>query len=182
MGEQGWLQIANFVISGLLIVGFAFGLRRVFSNGPASRWGPIMVGLVGLGLIVAGVFVTDPALGYPPGAPSGLTQNPSWHGSIHLLGALFVFGGLPVAGFIFARRFRAQGDRSWTIFSVASAVGMLAFYFAATASASSPGTIGNVPGLLQRLSIVIGFLWLTLLAARLMHMAPATTGVGSRPR
>ncbi len=40
LGDQGWLQIANFVISGFLIVAFAFGLREVFASGPASRWGP----------------------------------------------------------------------------------------------------------------------------------------------
>ena len=107
LGEGGWLQIANFVVSGLLIVAFAFGLRRAVSSGRASRWGPILVGLVGLGLIVSGAFVTDPALGYPPGTPPGLSQHPSWHGSIHLLGALLVFAGLPIASFVFARRFQA---------------------------------------------------------------------------
>ena len=38
LGDQGWQQIANFLISGLLIVLFAFGLRPLVQNGPASRW------------------------------------------------------------------------------------------------------------------------------------------------
>jgi Protein of unknown function (DUF998) len=181
LGDQGWLQIANFVVSGLLIVAFAFGLRRVVASGRASRWGPIMVGLVGLGLIVSGVFVTDPALGYPPGAPPGLTASPSGHGLVHLLGALFVFGGLPVASFVFARRFRAQADRPWMIYSATSTVGLLLFYFAATASASSAGPLRGVAGLLQRVSIGIGFAWITLLAARLSRIGAATTQAGTRP-
>lgn len=77
IGDQGWQQVTNFVISGLLIVLFAFGLRPVVRNGPASRWGPIMIGAVGLGLIGAGVFVTDPALGYPPGGATGPGHRPT---------------------------------------------------------------------------------------------------------
>ena len=72
LGDQGWQQITNFLISGLLIVLFAFGLRQLVRQGPASRWGPILIGAVGLGLIGAGVFVTDPASGYPP-------RRAAWH-------------------------------------------------------------------------------------------------------
>lgn len=168
LGDQGWLQIANFVVSGLLIVAFAFGLRRVVSSGRASRWGPILVGLVGLGLVVSGVFVTDPALGYPPGTPPGLTQNPSWHGSLHLLGALFVFGGLPIASFAFARRFQAQADRRWGRYSVATGIGMLAVFVAANLGASGAAGLGDIAGALQRVAIVIGFAWIAALAARLV--------------
>ena len=77
LGDEGWLQVANFVVSGLLIAAFAVGLRRVLASGLASRWGPNLIGLVGLGLVISGIFVTDPALGYPPGTPQGLTPSPS---------------------------------------------------------------------------------------------------------
>jgi Protein of unknown function (DUF998) len=167
LGDQGWLQIANFVVSGLLIVAFAVGLRRVVPSGRASRWGPILLGLVGLGLIVSGVFVTDPALGYPPGTPPGLTQNPSWHGSLHLLGALFVFGGLSITSFVFARRFQAQTDRRWARYSVATGIGMLAVFVAANLGASGVAGLGDIAGALQRVAILIGFGWIAALAARL---------------
>ena len=166
LGEGGWLQIANFIVSGLLLVAFAFGLRRVVSSGRASRWGPILVGLVGVGLVVSGVFVTDPALGYPPGTPPGLTQNPSWHGSLHLLGALLVFGGLPITSFVFARRFQAQADRRWARYSVATGIGMLAVFVAANLSASGVAGLGDIAGALQRVAILIGFGWIAALAAR----------------
>ena len=167
LGDQGWLQVANFVVSGLLIVAFAVGLRRVIASGPASRWGPVAVGFVGLGLVISGIFVTDPALGYPPGTPPGLTPSPSGHGMVHLLGALFVFGGLPIACFIFARRFRAAGDRGWSLYSIASGVGMLAVFVAANAGANGAAGLGDVAGLLQRVSIAIGFAWIAVLAGRL---------------
>ena len=168
IGDQGWQQVTNFVISGLLIVLFAFGLRPVVRNGPASRWGPIMIGAVGLGLIGAGVFVTDPALGYPPGAPLGLGTDrpPSWHGGLHLLASLFVFVGLSLACFIFAQRFRSSADRPWTVYSRASGVGMLGFFVAAMAGASGSAGLDSVAGWLQRASISIGFAWIAMLALR----------------
>src|SRR5260221_12460139 len=33
LGDQGWEQIANFLICGVLCVGFALGLRRVLNRG-----------------------------------------------------------------------------------------------------------------------------------------------------
>ncbi len=57
LGDQGWMQITNFIVCGLLTIGFAIGLRRVFRTGRSSVWGPILLGLFGVALIVAGIFV-----------------------------------------------------------------------------------------------------------------------------
>jgi hypothetical protein len=43
LGDQGWQQMANFIVTGLLVVGFGLGLGRVLHSGPGSRWGPILV-------------------------------------------------------------------------------------------------------------------------------------------
>src|SRR5712692_3684073 len=67
LSDQGWMQIANFLVCGLLTLCFAVGLRQVLRQGKGSVWGPILLGVFSLGLIVAGLFVTDPNLGYPPG-------------------------------------------------------------------------------------------------------------------
>src|SRR5437870_11526006 len=67
LSDQGWMQIANFLVCGLLSLCFAVGLHRVLRSGRGSIWGPLLLSLFGLGLIVAGLFVTDPSLGYPPG-------------------------------------------------------------------------------------------------------------------
>src|SRR6266851_4738732 len=79
LSNQGWEQIANFIVCGLLCIAFAAGLRRIWRTGRASVWGPLLIGLFGLGLVAAGVFVTDPGRGYPPGAPlKGDPQTRSW--------------------------------------------------------------------------------------------------------
>ena len=107
IGEGGWMQITNFIVSGALVFGFAIGLRRVLRTGRGSTWGPILLGLVGLGLIGAGIFVTDPVLGYPPGASSMLTV----HGTLHDLLGQLQFISLAVACFQrFGRELCGRGE------------------------------------------------------------------------
>src|SRR5215470_19651454 len=36
LGEGGWIQIANYIITGVLLLGFAIGLRRVLRTGRGS--------------------------------------------------------------------------------------------------------------------------------------------------
>jgi hypothetical protein len=70
-GPWGWTQITNFIVCGLLVCCAAVGFRQVRPTGTGSTWGPALVGLFGVSLVIAGAFVTDPALGYPPGTPAG---------------------------------------------------------------------------------------------------------------
>src|SRR5678815_1626659 len=69
-GDLGWIQITNFVLSGFLVIAGALGMRRVLAGSRGGTWGPFLVGIYGLGLIGAGIFVADPALGFPPGTPA----------------------------------------------------------------------------------------------------------------
>jgi hypothetical protein len=55
LGEFGWVQIANFVFSGVLFIALAIGLRRVLTSGVGSRWLSILFGLVGVAMIIGGV-------------------------------------------------------------------------------------------------------------------------------
>jgi hypothetical protein len=148
--DDGWQQIANFVVSGALILGGASGLRMVLRDGPGCRWGPILIGLAGVCLIVGGVFVSDPARGYPPGAPF-VTPTFSWHGGVHFLAAVVLFAALPAAMLVLARRFEGEGSR-WALYSRASALGVLAFFFGEFAFTS-------ITGLLQRISIMLALGW-----------------------
>lgn len=163
-GERGWMQIANFIVCGLLIFCFAFGLRRVLYPGHGSTWAPILLGSFGLGLIGAGVFVTDTVLGYPPDAPTTATL----HGMLHDLVSLVVFAALPAACFVIARRF--AGDpawRGWAAYSIATGILVVVFFIIAGAFAQ-PDPAAPA-GLFQRISIIIGWSWIALLALRLMH-------------
>lgn len=172
LSNQGWEQIANFLVCGLLCIGFAVGLRRIWRTGRASVWGPLLVGLFGLGLVVAGVFVTDPGRGYPPGAP--LKGDPqTWHGFVHgINGAVVFIILLPIACFVLARRFTDEPrNRGWATYS--RITGALILFMALLGIVLAPIVEnGGVPwpdGLIQRAEIIIGWVWLALTALRLLR-------------
>src|SRR5262245_5709996 len=60
LGDDGWIQTANFIVTGLLMLAYAIGLWRALRRRGGSRWGPLLVGIVAIGLIGAGFFPTDP--------------------------------------------------------------------------------------------------------------------------
>lgn len=162
----GWVQMGSFIVTGLLIGAFALGLRGL----PAARmprWGWLAVGLVAVGLVGAGLFVDDPWLGYPPGAPSGIDLPVSGHGWGHLLSAFVAFVGLVCAPLIFARASGGQAGRPWRIYSFASAILFPMLYVAALASADAILLPGGYAGLLQRAALVTALGWIALLAVRL---------------
>ncbi len=168
--NQGWEQIANFIVFGLLCIAFAVGLRRIWRTGRASIWGPLLIGLFGLGLIVIGVCVTDPGDGYPPGAP--LNGSPqTWHGWVHGLGgAVIVNIVLPAACFVLSRRFAADPkSHRWATYSWMTGALLLVISIPATIALPFAYKAGFpvVDGLFQRVLITLGWLWLTLVALHL---------------
>lgn len=54
VGNQGWVQIANFFFYGTLMLGFALGPRQVFHSGKGVVWGPLLLSAFGQSLIIAG--------------------------------------------------------------------------------------------------------------------------------
>ncbi len=74
-GANGWIQIANFVVTGLMVIAFAVGLRRALEPGRGARWAPRLIGVYGASLIAAGIFRADPALGFPVGAPRAADRD-----------------------------------------------------------------------------------------------------------
>jgi len=70
-GERGWIQVANLVVTGLMVIAFAVGLRRALATGTGARWAPRLVAAYGVSLVAAGLLRADPALGFPAGTPAG---------------------------------------------------------------------------------------------------------------
>ena len=148
-GPRGWRQRANFAVAGGLLLAGAAGL---------GRRGGLVGGLVGaaaVGLLGAGAFRTDPIAGYPSGAAEVKTRE----GRLHDLFGLPVFLGMPAAAFVEARR----GRGGWRLASAASGIGMLIFFVLAGAGFAGKPLPG---GLYQRISLGVGFGWLTALLLR----------------
>ena len=171
LGDQGWMQIANFLVCGLLVLCFAVGLRRVLQFGKGSVWGPLLLGLFGLSLIVAGLFVTDPSLGYPPGTHGSGPQT--LHGTIHGVNGLVAFISVAAASFVMARRFAGDPDwKGWAPYSILTGVLVVVLFVAMTvvSALDENGVLPNSPtGLLQRIAIIAGWGWVCLLAIQLLR-------------
>ncbi len=163
-GERGWLQIANFIVCGTLVLAGSLGLRR--THGP--RVLTAIIGVLGLSLIIAGIFVTDPGLGYPPG--ERVLPRPTLHDTIHQLVSLPAFlalGTAPIAGAL-----QIRSSRSWAVYSVLSGIVSLASFAAMIAVAAQEERVvsGAAIGLLQRVSILAAFVWLSAFFARLWRV------------
>ena len=164
LGEWGWVQIVNFVLAGVLNLLYAGGLWRRLHPGRAGTWGPLLIGAYGLGLIAVGVFRTDPAQGFPPGVIAA--TEPSWHGAVHALGALFTFVVLTAALAVFVRLFLARSESSWAFYCLASAVLMLVIFFGGF---TSPVLMARF----LRLATLVGWMAASVIAIKLL-CAPDT--------
>jgi hypothetical protein len=176
VGELGWIQIANFLITGSLLLAFSIELRGRLRGPAGSIWGPLLIGLLGIGLIGSGIFVTDPLNGYPPGSPVSPTER-TLHGILHDLFGIPFFLGLPITCLVFARFFAGRGERSWAWYSLLSGVGMFAVFFVARLGfrllPTYPDLAANF-GLLQRITVTTGLTWLTLLAVYVLNTSSET--------
>ncbi|HEX6685570.1 MAG TPA: DUF998 domain-containing protein [Candidatus Limnocylindrales bacterium] len=150
IGPGGWVQSANFIVAGLLTLAFSL------SMGTRRAW---LVAVWALGLIGAGIFVSDPVNGYPPGTPltpATLTAAGRGHDAVSLAGFL----ALLLAFFAFAR---GRG-RAWAVYSVVSAVVYLGALVLSSIGWAQVEPWVDLAGLLQRVAVVTGWAWLTALA------------------
>jgi hypothetical membrane protein len=168
LGDSGWVQGANFIVTGLLTLAFAAGLWGALQPGKGSTLGPLLVGVWALGLLGAGVFVTDPVSGYPPGGPDRLSGY-SWHGALHDLFSGPAFVALAAACFVFGRRFAGRGERGWAVYSAISGLVVVIAFVLASAGFGQAASLVALAGLLQRVAVAFGFGWLTLLAVHLLR-------------
>jgi hypothetical protein len=97
-------------------------------SGIGHKWVPRLLVVLGIGLIMGGVFVADAGLGFPSGTPGGVPATLSWHGTIHGFAPIIGFSAHVAALFILARRFGKQGERGlmWTTIIVGVAMFVLA--------------------------------------------------------
>ena len=139
-GDLGWIQILNFLLTGVLVLAGALGVRRALGGTRGGTWAPILLAVYGIGLIGAGVFVADPGFGFPPGtAAEGADMSRS--GLLH-----FVFGGIGFYGligacFVFARRFRKHDEPGWSLYSALTGAAFLISFGAIASGSTSAATI-----------------------------------------
>ena len=166
IGDFGWTQIASFLFTGFLTLVLALGLQRLQQVRDVPGWMPVLVALVGIGFLGTGFFVTDPINGYPPGTPL-IVVPPTLSGFLHVVFASFVFA-LPVACFVFAQLFARQGERHWAVYSRITVVAFISIYLIAMAGFLQVDGLPAYAGFFQRVSMMIGLTWMTLLPIYLL--------------
>jgi hypothetical protein len=162
-GSLGWIQIGDFMVTGLLVIASAVGVRRVLGRGAGGTWGPRLVAVFGAGLISAGVFRADPADGFPPGTPAGQGEV-SAHGVLHMASFGVGFLCLTAACFVVARALAAIGQPRAAKASRISGLVMLAAIVATFAISGSSAAVAAI-----YVAVVIGWAWLATLATQLRH-------------
>ena len=165
-GAFGWIQVANFLITGLMVVACAAGVRRALGTGRGATWAPILLGIYGIGLIGAGIFVADPMNGFPAGAPAGRPETISLHGILHIVFAGIGFIALVAACFVMARRYAAEHRTSRTWFSIVTGVAFMAA-FAGVASGSGSAAVV----IAFWVALVIAWTWIATLSIDLYRRA-----------
>jgi hypothetical membrane protein len=156
-GPGGWVQTANFAVTGLLVIAAAIGLARVL--GPKSRTLTWPLAGHGLAVFTATFFPADPVDGFPPGTPEGMPTSISTTGLLHFAAGGLGFLLLGVAGLFAAALLRRRGDRGLAALSLLSGLAVLVGFFGGIALPL------GVAGIWA--AVVVGYAWLTALSLRL---------------
>ncbi|WP_092967336.1 DUF998 domain-containing protein [Agromyces sp. CF514] len=164
LGPLGWIQAANLVLSGLMVLAAAVGFARLLPA-PRGTWAAVLLGVYGVSLFAAALFPPDPMHGFPVGSADATAASTS--GLLHLVAGAVGFLSLAVAAVVVGGWFRRE-DRpglaaaSW----IAAAVVVLGFVGGGALSTTSAGV-----GLLW-LAVVAGWAWLAVASLAAYRMAP----------
>jgi hypothetical protein len=160
-GDLGWIQIANFLVTGAMTIAAAVGVRRAMGPGRQSAWAAGLLGAYGVGLVAAGIFRADPSDGFPPGTPAGMGEV-SWHGLAHFAVAGLGFACLVAACFVMGSWFARRNEASWAWFSRITGL-----VFAASFLGLSSGSGGAAAILVFTAAVVLVWAWLAAISVKL---------------
>jgi hypothetical membrane protein len=150
LGPLGWVQQLNFIVTGILMVAGAIGLRTALQRWGGSNSASALIALAGIGLVGAGIFVMG--------------------GALHIPFSLLFFVGMPAACIVLGSRFGAWGQRHWAWYSMLSGVASLIAFAMTFVALGSVGGLNEMAGLIQRVTAAIGFTWLTALSLHMLTL------------
>jgi len=163
LGDFGWIQRTNLILSGLMVIAAAVGFARSLRGFGAGKAAGTLVGVFGLALILSGIFAPDPMAGFPPGAEA--TEG-SLSGLLHLAFGAIGFVCLAVAAFRLAGWLDRRSRRLASYSRATGAVILLGFAGGA-ALATSPWGV-----LLLWIAVVTGWAWLAVASVQLYGSVP----------
>jgi Protein of unknown function (DUF998) len=158
LGNRGWVQRANFLLMGAGGLAFGVGTYRAL----ATTVGAVLLGIFGLGLLVAGILPPDAVRGYPPGVPSEPSTKPTPGALVHaVIGGPVAF--LAIFGACLNIAAHLQG--AWRLYTLLTAVaGLTMNVWTALAIRRDEANTG----LVQRGLILIYWTWIVVLGIHLI--------------
>jgi len=163
LGPRGWVQITNFIVSGILMLVFSRGIAIAFRNEKRPQAGPVLLGIVSAGMFLSGPFLMD-ATGTP------LAQA-SVHGLVHGSTGSIVFLLMPVSCLVCYRGLRTGPNRqafgTWTLITGMLLTITLTIFICATKIPGLQMIDSHWFGLLQRLVLIPFMFWVFTFAVQL---------------
>jgi hypothetical protein len=164
LGDHGWMQRSNLVLTGLMTIAAALGVARAMRGSRlASRAGALLT-LFGLSLVASGLFAPDPMAGFPPGASGDET---TLSGILHLAFGAIGFLALAAAAFAVAGWFVEREERSWQRSSRISGTIVALGFIGGAALATQPAGVLSL-----WLAVVTGWVWLATTSIHLYRTVP----------
>ena len=156
-------------VPGLLLLVFAVGLWRSLGSRRSARIGSILVGAVGAGIFLSGFFRIDCRH-----IDRGCDPSSSWHAVAHNITGGITVIGLVLAPFVLSRALKLVPEwRGLWVPTLVFAVGTIA-------AAVIGGAIGE--GVASLLAALVWFIWITVLAARMLRLSRASPPAVATPR
>lgn len=152
-------NMAAFLLLGLLMIAFAFGLQHGISEGKGSKLVPILIAVSGVGWVGASFFRCDAGC-----------VNESVTGMMHDLTAIIPLFGMLMAPLAISPRLKK--DSRWQSYRPFSLImGALAVIFTTVmfSTAVFPA-LEPYRGLIQRLTFYTPLLWMEVMAIRLLRL------------
>lgn len=170
LGPRGWIQVTNFILSGALLLIFAWGIRSQFKEGKASKAGPTLLVIIAACLLLSGPFVMDTA--------NTPIDQMTTSGLMHQLLGAVVFLLMPISCFVFWRRFRSNPNwrnlNVWTIIATLITVVAVVVLRVASSPALAASDLAGWIGLIQRTVLVPYMVWIFTFAYALYRQPKKT--------
>ncbi|QBI19885.1 DUF998 domain-containing protein [Egibacter rhizosphaerae] len=164
LGDGGWMQRANLVVAGAMVLVAAIGVARALGGSRHAAYAGGLLGLYGAALLASAAFAPDAMAGFPPGAAGG---EASLSGILHLASGAVGFVSLAAGALVVASWCAQRGARAWAAFTRASsAIIVLGFLGGAALSTQTLGVVA------LWVAVVAGWAWLAATSVHLYRTVP----------
>lgn len=164
LGDYGWLQVVNLILSGLMTIAAAIGVWRATRGSRGATAAGVLIGIFGGCLVASAIFPPDPTAGFPAGSTA---DKASLSGLLHLAFGAIGYLSLAAAAFVIAGWLARRTENRRARYSRAGGVVVVLGFVAG--AAFSAGTLGVV---FLWIAVVAGWGWLAATSVYLYRTVP----------